>query len=636
MKIYFNKKNKLNTIVFILLGLAVLSSCKKYLDVVPNELVTEDKVWGNINNANGALANLYSGLPTAISPNGEALDEITAATDESFHHWGAGFPSLKYNDGAWNTVDNPFGNWTEQYQKIRKANLFLENIDQVPIPGDQATYYATRIPHYKAEARFLRAMFYFELLKRYGGVPIITKSYSVADAEELKTVARNSVDEVVSFIVSECEDVAPMLLTVHPDAELGRVNKGAALALAAKTLLYAASPLFNGNPTYASIKNKDGKALFSSAYDKEKWKKAADAAKKVLDYYNNVALPRAYGNDDINSYAAIFNTREWTETILAFTLPKNKVLDLSLNAFGGPFGGWGQYSPLQELVDSYEMKNGFPINHPGSGYQKDGVWSEWFWGGDGTNAWVYLDNISNRFKNRDPRFYATISFHNSKWAAVRTSQTPIRLAYWGSNNGVSQAWPKSGGTYTVSGYNVRKWLDPKVDPTNWWTSPDAQRNYPIFRLAEFYLAYAEALNEYYGGPNAEAFTAINKVRARVNMPALPVAGVAGDNTQVGFRNRVQNEKRIEFAFEGHRFWDVRRWLIAETVDNGPVHGLNARPTTAELTATGLDPQSQAAGLAAFYKETVIQTRVFVKRHYLMPIPQREIDVNKELVQNFGW
>lgn len=626
-----NRVLKIKMIGIALLLLSIISSCKKFLDVVPSELVTDEQVWGNINNANGVLANLYYLLPGVLVPGGGSLEEITAATDESYHHWGAGYYPLYYNNGAWNPGFNPYDNWASQYQNIRKANLFLENIDKVPIPGDQAIFYATVIPRYKAEARFIRAMFYFELFKRYGGVPILTQSYKPTDAEALKT-PRSSTDDLVNFIVSECEDVAGQLPLTYPDANLGRITKGAALALASRTLTYAASPLFNGNTKYAAIKNQDGTVLFNQTYDREKWKKAADEAKKILDL-NAYTLLKVAG-DPINSYARVFNTREWNEIILAKTVANTKGLEQELNPYGGVFGGWGKYSVLQELVDSYEMKNGYPIDRQGSGYTTEGFWSGELYGGGGYSANVTLSNISNRFKDRDPRFYASIAYQGSKWAIDHTNNMPIWLAYWGGNGGTSQGWPKSTGTYPETGYNVRKWCDPYVDLLQYWTSPDAQRNDPIFRIAETYLNYAEALNEYHDGPTAEAFEAINTVRARVGMPGLPI--LPEDNTKEGFRKRVQNENRIEFAFEGHRFWDVRRWLIGETVDNGVVHGLNAKPTTQELNATGLDVNSKEAGLAVFYKVVPLQTRVFNYQHYLMPIPQTELEVNTKLVQNFGW
>ena len=609
-------------------------SCTKFLDVVPSELVTEDKIWADINSANTVLAHLYAKLPTGFDDNGNSIGEITSATDESYHHWQSGTPSEQYNLGAWNAGNNPFGNWEDAYQDIRKVNIFLERIESVPIPPEQAAQYAVRIPHYVAEARFLRAMFYFELFKRYGAVPLITKSIDYTDRGQY-AVPRNSVDEVVNFIVSECNDIAPKLLPHHPDAELGKINRGAALALAARTLLYAASPLFNGNPLYTSIKNQDGKALFPLAYDKEKWKLAADAAKRVLDL--DYTLSNLYTNDPSNAYAKLFYTREWKETILPHNHPNTKYMEQNHLPYGGSFRGWSKFSPTEELVRSYEMKNGIPIDNPLSGYKDTGFWSDWLWGGDGTNAWVYLENVSNRFKDRDPRFYATIGFQNSKWVASRNTQ-PMRLAWWGNGqaNG-SNGWPmQGGGTTSITGYTIRKFLDPAVDIGNWYNTPDARRNYPIFRLAEFYLAYAEALNEYNDGPTTEAFRAINTVRARAWMPALPIAAVPTDNTQLGFRKRVQNENRVEFAFEAHRFWDVRRWLIGKEVDNGQMHGLNSRPTTQELVATGLDVNGQAAGLAVFYKDVVFQNRTFLDRHYLMPIPIRELDVNKTLVQNYGW
>ncbi|TDE10824.1 RagB/SusD family nutrient uptake outer membrane protein [Dyadobacter psychrotolerans] len=623
MKKYISK-------IFIISALISCStSCEQYLDVVPSELVTEDKIWTNINSANAALAQIYSKLPSGLT-DGSVISELACATDEAVFHWYAGSSSDQYNMGAWTAGNNPFGNWSGRYQDIRKANIFLEKITSVPIPAEQSSKYAVLIPQYVAEARFLRAMFYFDLFRMYGAVPLITKSLDYTNPDEY-AVARNSVDEVVNFIVSECNQIATQLPAHHPDAELGRANKGAALALAARTLLYAASPLFNGNSKYAGVKNPDGKALFPQAYDKEKWKLAADAAKKVLDLDYKLYT----STDPINSYEKLFYTRDWQETILPYNHPNTKMIEQNHLPYGGAFRGWSNYSPLEELVESYEMKNGKPISDPTSGYTETGFWTAPVVGGDGTAATVTLTNVSNRYKDRDPRFYATVSFQNSMWAAA-TTRIPIRLAWWGAGqaNG-SNGWPmQGGGTTSISGYTIRKWLDPSVDIGNWYTSPDARRNYPIFRLAEFYLAYAEALNEYNGGPNAEAVAAINKVRARVNMPGLPV--VASDNTLEGFRSRVRNEKRVEFAFEAHRFWDVRRWLIAENVDRGAVHGMNSRPASGELVATGLNVNSQEAGLAVFYKKVPLQTRVFEYRHYLMPIPINEMDVNRQLVQNFGW
>lgn len=609
--------------------LLAASSCKKFLDVVPSELVTSDQVWGNINNANGVLANLYSKMPGTLADGW--TDEICAATDECYHHWGAGFYPLYYNTGAWNAANNPYDIWAGSYQNIRQCNLFLENIDNVPVPENQQSYYATVLPRYKAETRVLRAFFYFELFRRYGAIPILTRSYAASEAGEMQ-MPRLPVDSVVNFIARECEQSAELLPVNYTDGDLGRITKGGALALATRTLAYAASPLFNGNPLYQDIKNPDGTPLFSQMADKEKWKRAADEALKVLNL--NVYTLNTVSGDPINSYSRVFNTRNWDEIIVAKQQSNSKNIENECLPYGGWFGGWGKYSILQEFVDAYEMNNGYPIHEPSSGYDSVGTWSGDIFGADGYSENVHFDDISKMYKNRDPRFYATVTFQGSKWAIRHTANTPVWMSWWGSNGGTSQGWPKSTGTYPVSGYNPRKWIAPDVDMLNYWTSPDAKRNDPVIRLPEIYLIYAEALNEYNQGPTIEAFNAINKVRARVNMPALPV--IADDNTLAGFRARVQNENRVEFAFESHRFWDVRRWMIGTIVDNGPVHGLNARPTTEELQSSGFDVNSKEAGLSVFYKRVVIQTRVFQPKHYLFPIPQTEIEVNHQLVQNYGW
>ncbi|MDR6781777.1 hypothetical protein ABIE26_001735 [Pedobacter africanus] len=621
-----NKINIKYTYALLLLGMLVAgSSCKKYLDVVPSEYTTGDDVYGNINLAEQALARLYNALPNEIT------SDYTAYTDESFHHWydaAGGVTAYKYNLGSWSENDNPMGNWGGKYQDIRRANIFIEKIEGVPIPLNRADYYALWVPRYKAEARFIRAQFFFELFKRYGAVPLLTKAINVdpGNLEETQ-VSRNSVDEVVGFITSECDEILNTLPLTQEDAQMGRVTKGAALALKARTLLYAASPLFNGNPMYSGIKNHDGKSLFNPVYDKEKWKKAADAAKAVMDLgiYN---LYSPFPNNPVQNYAAQFYTRDYTEAIFCRIMANATTIDGQLVPNGPPFKGNGKFTPLQEMVDAYEMKNGYPINEPGSQYATTGTWSGQLWDGIKNQN---VSNISNMYKDRDPRFYASIFFQYAVWR-FDAMKRPVKLAWWGAGNGQTDGWATSKAGTNPWGYNVRKWISPEVDRNA--NTGTGKRNFPIFRLAEIYLNYAEAMNEYMDVPDASVYQYINLVRNRVSMPALPI--LSADNTKDGMRRRIQNERRIELAFESHRFWDVRRWLIAKTVDNGEVHGLNARPAAAELAATGLNVTSEAAGVAVFYKPTVIQTRTFVDKHYLMPVPQTEIDKDPNLVQNYGW
>ncbi|TDQ09663.1 RagB/SusD family nutrient uptake outer membrane protein [Pedobacter metabolipauper] len=612
--------------ILLLSGLLIITvSCKKYLDVVPSEYITEEDVFNNINLAEQALARLYNALPNDLGAN------ITAYTDESYHHWfdsGEATDAYKYNLGSWSNTDNPLGNWSGKYQDIRRANIFIAHIDAVPIPLDRADYYAIWKPRYKAEARFLRAQYYFELFKRYGAVPLITTSADIDPADiENTLVYRNSVDEVVDFIVSECNAIAAELPLNHEDAQIGRITKGAALALKSRTLLYAASPLFNGNPLYAGIKNSDGKALFSAVYDKEKWKKAADAAKEVIDL-GIYTLYNPFPANPVQNYAAQFYTRDYTETILPKIIVNGTGYDGSILPNGPPFKGSGKFTPLLEFVNAYEMNNGYPIGESGSGYIPEGTWAGQLWDG---LKFQNVSNISNMYKNRDPRFYASVFFQYSVWR-FDAMKRPVKLAWWGAGNGQTDGWATSKGGTNPWGHNIRKFLSPDYDRNA--NTGTGRRNFPIFRLAEIYLDYAEAMNEYRAQPDASVYQYINLVRNRVSMPALPV--LASDNTQDGMRKRIQNEKRVELAFEGSRFWDVRRWLIAKSVDNAAVNVLNARPSVAELTATGLNVTSEAAGVAVLYKATVIQTRVFTDKHYLMPIPQTEIDKDPNLVQNYGW
>ncbi|HEY0177481.1 MAG TPA: RagB/SusD family nutrient uptake outer membrane protein, partial [Pedobacter sp.] len=208
-----------------------------------------------------------------------------------------------------------------------------------------------------------------------------------------------------------------------------------------------------------------------------------------------------------------------------------------------------------------------------------------------------------------------------------------KYAYWGSGNGKTDGWANGKSGTSPLGYNIRKFLTPDYDKNA--GTGTSKRNSPIFRLAEMYMIYAEAMNEYLDIPDARVYDYINKVRGRVKMPSLPI--LAADQTKEGMRKRIQNEDRVEFAFETHRLWDIRRWMLGTVVNNGPVHVLNAKPSVAELTASGIsDINSEQAGVAVFYKPVVIQNRVFQDKHYLMPVPQSEIDKDPDLVQNYGW
>lgn len=625
-------------IYYFILCSFLLTSCD-FLDIVPREVVTEDDIWSNIKNAERALARVYNAMPNDVMS-----DDVWGASDEAWHHWeNNNQSSWKYNTGSWGPTDNPFGNWGGRYQDIRRANLFIENIESVPLQGDQQEYYQVRIPVFKAEARFLRAYFYFDLLRKFGAVPLTTASADDISNPASSQVNRNSVDEVVDFIVTECNDIKNTLKTDYSDepTQMGRVTKGAALALKCRTLLYAASPLFNGNKLYAGVVNKDGKALFNQQADAKKWEAAADAAKELLTMVDDgvYELYQPNPTNPVDNYAQLFYVREWKEMILAYSQGNSNGFEAGHFPNGYPFNGLGKMSVLQELVDAYETSTGYPITDSRSNYTEEGVWNGKMWDG---KALSEVNNVSKMYQNRDPRFYASIYFQYCNWVLSRHKR-PVKFAYFGNRDykdNDSDAWPWAMGTHNMTGYGIRKWGSPEVDILN--GSGTARRNVPLFRLAEVYLNYAEALNEYLDKPDKRVYDAVNAVRKRVQMPELPVMGRNEDLTKEGMRARIQNERRVELAFESHRFYDVRRWMIAgdrngvKGTDNRTVYGMNNRPSQQELEATGLDWKSEAAGVAVYYKRTPMQTRVFQDKHYLFPIPKSEIDKNPNLRQNYGW
>lgn len=608
--------------LYVSIFLLLVTACD-YLDVVPAEFTTDEQVWSDINLAEKTIGRLYNVLPNNI------VDDMWAATDEVKHHWEN--PVVwKYNQGAWGPTDIPsFNIWAGRYRDIRRANLILQNLESVPIPDNKVDYYKDRIPRYLAEVRFLRAYFYFELFRCWGPVPLSNDIYDANNIQGLE-IPRNSLDEFTEFLVTELDDIAKVLPLSYKESEYGRATRGAALALKSRFLLYIASPLFNGNTMYAEIKNKDGKQLFPQTYDREKWLAAANAAKELLDMKGTYDLAKSalYPDNPVENYATLFYETEFKESIFVRLQGATNSVETALLPNGAGIKGQGKFSVAQELIDCYETKDGYPINHPQSGYTTEGFWDGTMWDG---LAYTQVTKVSNMYKDRDPRFYASIFFHRANWRR-NIVKRHIKLAWWGGNkNTNSDGWPKKG-TNCESGYNIRKWCSPNVDKNT--GKGTARRNYPIFRFAEAYLNYAEAMNEYLDAPDQTIYDAVNTVRARAGMPPLPI--IPEDKTKEGMRNRIRNERRVEFAFERHRFFDVRRWMIATDVDNKPIHGLNARPSQKELEATGLNINSEEAGEACFYKVVELQNRTFEAKHYLFPIPQVDIDRAPYLVQNYGW
>jgi glycerophosphoryl diester phosphodiesterase len=414
---------------------------------------------------------------------------------------------------------------------------------------------------------------------------------------------RNTFDECVDFIVKELDEVAAALPvnTVNQPLKYGVPTKGAALAVKARLLLYAASPLYNGNADLADLQNNDGTKLISQSFDKEKWKRAADAAKAVIDL-NAYSLYRK-NNDAFKDYRDLFLDNGNNEVI--FARPATDYGGWTAHCSPRQLGGssWNGIGATQQLVDAYHMANGMRIDDAGSGYVETGF-STTATANTKVGTW-------NMYVNREPRFYVSITFNRSAWFSNGCSNTSeIQLYYNGSSGKKSNT-----DDYSRTGYLPRKGVAPGSTSCN---TKWVQTNLILIRLGEIYLNYAEALNEY-DPADADILKYVNEIRTRAGIPGLP-AGLS----QSEMRERIRHERRIELAFESHRYFDTRRWKIAEQTDGGDFWGMD------------INAGSGGFSDASFYKRTVFEKRVFEKKHYLYPIPQTELDRDRELVQNPGW
>lgn len=621
-------KINVKTFAYSILFIAgIFTSCKKdFLGQVPDDNLSIEDVFTRKVYTEQYLANVYSYIKnesdqnTDNTPWGGLSDELDVTYND--------YPTYFMNTGNWDRNRGNFNFWGHYYRGIRNASYFLQNA----LPGAAEDLDVTLLTQYRAEARFLRAYFYFMLLRQYGPVIIMPEIPLPPDATIKDfTLPRNSYDECVDYIVSEIDASLPDLQNPNPEnnsKDHARMNKGMALAVKSRVLLYAASPLFNGNTDYAEFKNLDGKQLINQQYDINKWKKAADAAKAVIDmpYYS---LYKEFNADNtINVYASLKNVflNSWNpEIIMAknadMSAPdQNGAPRLGATPTSTGVGGWHSWGVTQKAVDAYFMANGqspitgygpngTPIINPASGYNEIGF--------NGIDNRFYATGTFNMYVNREPRFYVAVTFDQSKWlngsgGATVTNPMVISMLY-GGNGG-----KYNGRNYSRTGYVVRKLVHPSTTQNN---GAYVKRHEVKIRLAEIYLNYAEALNEY-DPSNPDILKYLNMIRERAGIPqygtgpsALPVPASKDE-----MRTAIWKERRVELAFENIRYFDTRRWKIAEQTDAGPFYGMDV----------------DATSRPNFSKRTLFETRVFDKKFYLWNIVQSELNADKALVENPGW
>jgi hypothetical protein len=593
---------------FLTILFSLFFSCDDYLDKQPTGDMTLEEVFSQQNYAEKFLDNIYRAAPLESNfadPGWEYRSPWVGGCDEMEIAYGGSYTHL-INDGSWNPTNiQSIPVWRECYITIRKCNIFLNRIGNVPMDEKKKERWI-------AEAYFQRAFNYFQIFRTYGPFPIISEELS-SDADFLQ-YKRSPVQDCIDFIVEDCNHAIAVLPASVGSAEYGRITSVAAMALKSRTLLYLASPLWNGNTDYADFKNRDDENLVPQTVDASKWQKAADAS---LDCINTAlasgyALYRSPSNDPYLNYTNIWqelNNKEWL-------FYKNCGNYQHLNNCSDPvsFGLFSIINPTQDMVDAYEMADGStpitgytdegitPVINPASGYVETGFSSQAHPNG------YHPAGVWNMYANREPRFYASINFARQTWKGSV-------LEFWYSGkDGRSRA----GSDYCKTGYLMKKIIDHSYRPAhlgNTWRN----HTWIFFRLGEIYLNYAEALNEAQG-PVPDVYKYVNDIRNRAGLQGLP-AGLSKEQ----MREKIHHERRIELAFETHRFFDVRRWKLAETSESKPIHSLQIM-----AGKNASDP--------AFYERVKVENRVFTApKHYLFPIRDVEFDkARKNIVQNPGW
>lgn len=602
-------------IVLLLSLTSFIYSCQKdFLDTVPDNLVTLDDVFTKHDLSIQWLNRVYNSIPDpwfqgiADDPMPGGASQWQGMTDELDYS----FKVMPINQGAL-TGNNSWHYWFYYYKSIRYAGVFIENIHR----NEELTNLnngSQLMQQYIGEARFLRAYYYWQLMKIYGPIPILGDAVLPIDADF--QLPRNTWDECVEFILTQLDIAKNEVAQIGTTHELGRINNAVVLAIKAEVLLYHASPLFNGNTDFQDLMDINGRQLLSSPYDLSKWQRAADAAKETIDLIEgHHSLYQVQNTDPF--MAGYLSTRNlfwdgWrTEGIWVRPVSTQTPRWERYNAPRFSQGrGYSVMGVSQTLVDKFRMANGREINENGSGYIGTGLHPT-------AKADFYRNNISNMYVGREPRFYVNITFNGSTIPVqAQSGRAYVYFFNKGDNGKPTSAidWPRTG-------YSPRK----NIHPTTSWASPVVQVERPamLIRVAEVYLNYVEALNEYQPG-HPDILLYLNKIRERGGIAPL-VDGL----DQNEMRRQIRLERQIELCFEGQRYFDVRRWKTAENPNSGDYQG-------GAMYGMNMD-KGETFEDQSFYERVVATRRTnWERRNYFWPIPQADLERNTALTQNPGY
>ena len=521
----------IHAILLITVFTGLVSCDGDFLDRNPLDAYSNSSLWSTASDASSALNGCYNAWDDAYYTMYMDCASDNAYSQfywEGYTYYGNGTvtPSSDYAENRWD------------YGVVQKCNWFLANIDETPMDEGLKG-------RFKAEARFLRAYQYFVMSQLYGDVPLVTQAL---DIEEANSIGRTPVGEVQDFILSELQEIAPLLPESYSGEDTGRITRGAAYALKARLELYTGD--------YAAC---------------------VEDCEKVM----------ALGYGLYPSYPDLFRIQNEnnTEVILDIQYMENNYSNGNIGIFpSSSYGGWASINPTQDMVDAYEMSNGKTIDDVASGYSEDAP-----------------------YDNRDPRLSYSV-IYPGQWYGGK---------YYNPIESTSADY-YNGGNNSKTGYLVKKYIADLSDYTDMWNTG---LNIIVIRYAEILLSYAEAKIEL-GQIDQSVYDAINEVRGResVNMPAVSVQDYP-DKTSL--RELVRHERRIELAFEGLRWYDIKRWKIGDQVMSGPIHGTRlgtVNADTGELHLTG--------------GHIHVEDRIFDSgKNYLWPVPQKEMDINTNLTQN---
>ena len=573
-----------------LMATTMLPSCADKKKKKPLTEISDNDLWSDPALLKAFVNSRYNqvGVNGAESMQSSIVDEteLTWLRGCETHNFARLSPTdLGRMNGAWWGWDNR--SWSTKWTNISNCNIFFERVDNVGFTDEAEK---TKLV---GQVRFIRAFEYWDLIARWGAMPIITKSFSINDREEIVGQKRNTYKECIDFLVRELDQAAKELPANWSGDDYGRATSVAALALKSRILLYAASPLMNEDVKIPEVGY--------TTPEPDRWQKAAKAATEALDaaqaagyeLYNLDGDPSKY-------YQMIFmdNTAANKETLFA-RMGTNSAGGESISScdqYNNPngYGGWGGNCPLQELVDAYEVV-------------KDGVASKFDWNNPEEKA--------NPYANRDPRFYATILYDGAKWM-TRNVETYFDVDNNGTiiGGGKDTKFGNDSWNASPTGYNMKKFMDEGYALNSW---NFCARNWIHLRMAELYLNKAEAL--YHTGDEEGAREALKPVRQRAGMPAVTATGA-------DLLEAIKNERRIEFAFEEHRYFDVRRWKEAPKYFGSTVHAITIKKY----------PDGKKTYEVDKLRSDVGGDRKWDDKMYWLPIPKSEMDKNPNLVQNPGY